>query len=91
MKRRTTDEREIDACLEKLKLKSSNADGYQMAILYNTEKTWGGLWCNEVLSYLDIVLRHAEFIEYKGCMIMLMNKNIFLIWAGIFGKLCQEF
>ena len=75
IERRTTDEREIDACLEKLKLKSSNADGYQMAILYNTEKTWGGLWCNEVLSYLDIVLRHAEFIEYKGCMIMLMNKK----------------
>ena len=41
IERRTTDEREIDACLEKLKLKSSNADGYQMAILYNTEKNMG--------------------------------------------------
>ena len=61
--------------LEKLKLKNSNSKGYQLAVLYNEEAMWGELWCNEVMSYFDIVLRHAEFVEYKGCMLMLMNSK----------------
>ncbi len=75
IERRITDEREIDVYLEKLKLKNSNSKGYQLAVLYNEEAMWGELWCNEVMSYFDIVLRHAEFVEYKGCMLMLMNSK----------------